>query len=200
MHWSFCTFDNGRDGICKTIPKFDLEGDETVALEIGEEPIDPQLGTDVWLVARVLSPHKVEPRIFRSVMKRYWESRNCLEICHVGYNLFSIKFGAAKDRELVLRGGPWFFNRQLIALNFFDISVNPTTIPITRVPFWIQVHGLPYPQRTASVAKSIGDAFGGFIDWDKYEANRYGLCLRVRAWLNIDAPLRRGQMVTVKGN
>lgn len=117
----------------------------------------------------------------------------------MGPNLFSIRFGSAKDRELVLRGGPWFFSRQLIALNVFDITLNPASIPISRVPFWIQVHGLPYTHRTEKMARALGDSFGGFIDWDRYEANRYGVCLRIRAWLNIEAPLRRGQMITQRG-
>lgn len=53
------------------IPDFELEGDEVVALDVGEITIDPSLGVDVWLVAKVLAPHKVEPRVFRSVMKRF---------------------------------------------------------------------------------------------------------------------------------
>lgn len=130
------------------IPDFDLEGDETVTLDIDEVEVDPNLGVDVWLVARVLTQNRIEPRVFRSVMRRYWESRNCQDICHVGPNLFSIKFASAKDRDLVLKGGPWFFSRQLIALAVFDITVNPTTIPITRIPFWIQVR-MVYRTRSA---------------------------------------------------
>lgn len=174
------------------IPEFELEGDETMALDIGEAEVDPNLGVDVWLVGRILSPNKVEPRVFRSVMRRFWESRNCLDICHVGVNLFSIKFGSTRDRDLVLRGGPWFFSRQLIALSIFDTAVNPAAIPITRVPFWVQAHGLPYTLRTEKMARSLGESLGGFLDWDRYEGNRYGVSLRIRAWINIGSPLRRG--------
>lgn len=174
------------------IPEFELEGDETVALDIGEAEVDPNLGVDVWLVGRILSPNKVEPRVFRSVMRRFWESRNCLDICHVGVNLFFIKFGSTRDRDLVLRGGPWFFSRQLIALSIFDTAVNPAAIPITRVPFWVQAHGLPYTLRTEKMARSLGESLGGFLDWDRYEGNRYGVSLRIRAWINIGSPLRRG--------
>ncbi|XP_057444766.1 uncharacterized protein LOC130737012 [Lotus japonicus] len=146
-----------------------------------------------------LSPHKVEPGIFRNVMLRLWESRNCTEIRNVGLNLFSFRFASAKDKELVLRSGPWIFNRHLLALNSFDLAVNPASIPVTRVPIWVQAHGLPYTLRTERMARSLGEKFGGFLEWDKYEARRYGVSLRIRVWLDITAPLRRGQMVAVQG-
>lgn len=176
-------------------PEFELDGDEGQVLNVGPLEVDPNLGMDEWLIGKVLMPHRVEPRLFISVMRRLWESRNCTEIRHVGTNLFSFKFASSRDRDLVLRSGPWFFNRHLVALNLFDLKVNPTVIPFIRVPFWIQAHGLPYTHRTDTMARSLGGIFDGFIEWDKYAAHRYGVSLRIRAWLNVDKPLRRGQMV-----
>lgn len=180
-------------------PDFDLDGDEGTVMDIGPVEVDPDLGVNDWLIGKVLSPHKVEAGIFRSVMLRLWESRNCIEIRNVGFNLFSFRFAAEKDKELVLRSGPWLFNRHLIALNNFDLTVNPTSIPLTRVPIWVQAHGLPYTMRTEKMARSLGAKFGGFMEWDKYEARRYGVSLRIRVWLNIASPLRRGQMVAGHG-
>lgn len=49
--------------------------------------------------------------------------------------------------------------------------------------------------RTEAVAKSIGNSFGGFLDWDKWEANRFGSYFRIRAWVKVEAPLRHGQLI-----
>lgn len=179
------------------IPDFDLDGDEQVVLNVGPVEVDPDLGQHVWLVGKLLAQQKAEPLVFRSVMLKLWESRNCIEIRHVGTNLFAFQFAAQKDRDLVLKSGPWLFNRHLVALNLFDIAINPATIPLTRVPFWVQVHGLPFTMRTEKTARLLGGTFDGFIDWDRYAARRYGVCLRMRVWVNIERPLRHGQMVAV---
>ncbi|XP_057428478.1 uncharacterized protein At4g02000-like [Lotus japonicus] len=180
-------------------PMIDFEGDENVVLDLGDVQADPNLEANVWLVGRVLSPKRVIGGIFRSVMLRLWETRNCKEIRHVGPNLFSFEFGSPKDRDLFLRSGPWLFDRHLVVLDVFDISKDPLQIPLTRIPFWIQVHGLPYTLRTENIAKLLGGSFDGYLGWDKYEAHRYGYYLRIRAWVNVNAPLRRGQMVATRG-
>ncbi|XP_057452811.1 uncharacterized protein LOC130744664 [Lotus japonicus] len=169
-----------------------LEGDETEVLDVGVIEVDPMLKEDVWLLGKVLTSDRVPAGPFRMVMQRLWESRNYEEIRHVGVNLFSFRFKKTKDRDPVLKSGPWFFNHHLLALNSFDATVNPTEIPMTRVPFWVQVHGLSYPFRTVNVAKSLAKGFAGFLDWDR---RRDGECLRLRVWVNIEAPLRKGQLV-----
>lgn len=110
--------------------------------------------------------------------------------------MFSFCFKSPKDRDLVLKSDPWFFNRHMLALNKFDVTINPAEIPMTQVLFWVQVHGLPYTYRTEAVAKSMAQGFEGFLDWDK---RRDGESLRTRVWVSIEKPLRKGQMVAVAG-
>lgn len=43
-----------------------------------------------------------------------------------------------------------------------------------------------------ATAKSLGDYFAGFLGWDKLEERRYNSCFRIRAWVRVDLPLRRG--------
>lgn len=172
-------------------PMLDFEGKENVVLYLGEVEIDPNLGADVWLVGRVLSPNRIIGGIFRSVMLRLWESRNCKEILHVGPNIFSFELGYTKERDMFLRSGPWLFDRHLVVLDVLYITKDPMQIPLTRVPLWIQVHGLPYTHRSEGITKLLGGSFDGYLGWDKYEAHRYVHCLRIRAWVNVVAPLRR---------
>lgn len=84
----------------------------------------------------------------------------------------------------------------MIALSAYDAVGDPCQVPLTKVPLWIQIYNLPFAGRTEVVAKSIGNnSFGGFLDWDKSEASRYGSFFRIRAWVKVEAPLRRGQMI-----
>ncbi|XP_057452079.1 uncharacterized protein LOC130743875 [Lotus japonicus] len=173
-----------------------LEGDENEVLDVGAFDVDPVLGEDVWLLGKVLTSSRVSFGPFRSVMQTLWSSRNCLEIRHVGSNLFSFRFKKTKDRDLVLKSGPWFFNRHMVVLNKYDVSINPGQVPMSQVPFWVQVHGLPFTYRTETVAKSLARGFDGFLDWDK---RRDGEGLRIRVWVSLNKPLRKGQMVAVPG-
>ncbi|XP_057444745.1 uncharacterized protein LOC130736988 [Lotus japonicus] len=173
-----------------------LEGDENEVLNLGEIVVDPLLGEDVWLLGKALTRARVGFGPLRAMMLGLWNSRNCLEVRHVGTNLFSFRFKSTKDRDLVLKSEPWFFNRHMLALNKFDATCNPVEVPMTQVPFWVQVHGLPSTFRTETVARSLAKGFDGFLDWDR---RRDGECLRVRVWVNIGKPLRKGQMVAVAG-
>lgn len=53
----------------------------------------------------------------------------------------------------------------MLALNVFAVNVDPVVVPMTRVPLWVQVHGLPYSFRTENEAKTLAGGFAGFIDW-----------------------------------
>lgn len=130
-----------------------LEGDENEILDVGAIDVDPRLGEDVWLLGKALTSARVSFPPFRAMMLGLWRSRNCLEVRHVGTNMFSFRFKSPKDRDLVLKSGSWFFHRHMVALNKFDIRTNPSNVPMTQVPFWVQVHGLPFTYQTETVAR-----------------------------------------------
>lgn len=90
-----------------------LEGAEAEVLDIGKLDVEPELEEDVWLLGRVLTKARVGVIPFRAVMQPLWTSRNCEEIRQVGINLFSFRFKKTKDRDLVLKLGPWFFDRHI---------------------------------------------------------------------------------------
>lgn len=73
----------------------------------------------------------------------------------MGMNLFSFCFKTTKDMDLVLKSGPWFFDRHMLAPNTFDVNVNSAKISMTRVLFLVQVHGLLYLFRTVNVANLL---------------------------------------------
>lgn len=108
-----------------------LDGDENDVLDVGVLEVEPVLREDVWLLGKVLTRGRVAAGPFRATMKNLWESRNCEEVRHVGQNLFSFRFKKTKDRDLVLRSGPWCFDRHMIALNKYNVEVNPEAIPMT---------------------------------------------------------------------
>lgn len=98
-----------------------------------------------------------------------------------------------------MRGGPWLFNRFNVILQPFRVHEIPAQVPLVQTPYWVQVHDLPVWLRKQSTAQSLGRGFAGFIAWDKSDSNRFGEFFRIRVWVNVTVPLRRGQALTTEG-
>lgn len=78
-------------------------------------------------------------------------------------------------------------------LEVLDINVHPTRVPLTRLPFWVHVFGLPYNCWSEAVAKALASAFAGYITWDRRNNMRLGAYFRMEVWVDITIPLMRGQ-------
>ncbi|XP_057418992.1 uncharacterized protein LOC130713221 [Lotus japonicus] len=182
------------------IPEFDMNEEEGEALDLGILGEDPALRQDVWLTARVHARNQVSSQAFKTVISALWKSRNCEEVHQAGVNLFTFKFTSARDKDLVLRSGPWFFNRYALVLQLMNGVVAQPPIPLGGIPFWIQVNNLPPGGfRTEAVARLIARTFAGYIEWDKSEANKYEPLFRVRVWIDSGASVRRGRLLTSPG-
>lgn len=133
-------------------------------------------------------------------MVALWQSRNCVEVHQAGVNLFTFRFTSARDRDLVLRSGPWFFDRYALILQLMNGVMAHPPIPLGGIPFWIQVFNLPPGDfRTEAVARLIAHTFAGYIEWDGSESIKYGPIFRVRVWIDSGAPLRRGRLLSPAG-
>lgn len=56
--------------------------------------------------------------------------------------LLSFGFDSARERSMVLRGGPWLYDGALLVLAEADNLAHPTRVPLQVQEFWIQVKGL----------------------------------------------------------
>lgn len=99
---------------------------------------------------------------------------------------------------MVLLSGSWSFNRFSVVLEVLDINVHPTRVPLVRLPFWVHVFGLPYNCWSEDVAKALGGAFAGYITWDRRTNLRLGAYFRMKVWVDITVPLRRGQALAAE--
>lgn len=144
-----------------------LEGEEIEVLNVGALAADPAAEADVWLVGRVLAHHTVSATMFNEVMQELWATRNCIEICHAGLNLFTFRFTSTKDRDLVWKSGPWFLDRCMISLNVYNARGDPAKLALTQVPFWIRVYQLPTAGRNEAMVRALGNSFDGYLDRDR---------------------------------
>jgi hypothetical protein len=58
-------------------------------------------------------------------------------------NMWIFEFSELVDKERVMEGRPWSYDRQILVLNEFDGSTPPSKMDFTQSPIWVQVHEMP---------------------------------------------------------
>lgn len=132
-------------------------------------------------------------------MQRLWGKTNHVDIREVSQNLFVFHFANTRERNFAGRGRSWIFYRQNVVLEGFRPNGIPSQVPLVKVPYWVQVHGLEVWLRKEKIARTLGAAFAGYLGWDKSDANRFGDFFRIRVWVDVTVPLPRGQLLMTDG-
>uniref|UniRef100_A0A803P9A9 DUF4283 domain-containing protein n=1 Tax=Cannabis sativa TaxID=3483 RepID=A0A803P9A9_CANSA len=151
------------------------------------------------LVFRILSPRTIKLEWFEVAMRNAWITRGPLTFSEYGSGMFMVEFHYEGDMRRVLEGQPWHFDHCLVT------CANPTGLDtllpnqLRYSPFWIQVHSIPFGQKSLKLAKLIGDEVGDFLEVDKLTLFKVSeLFLRVRVLINISKPITGGIMVDFK--
>lgn len=85
---------------------------------------------------------KINKEAFRSVLTCLWRPLGNVGFKEIQDHLWIFEFSDIADKEKVLRGWPWSFDRTLIVLTYFFGCTPPSHMAFTHSPFWIQVHDL----------------------------------------------------------
>ncbi|XP_015894602.3 uncharacterized protein At4g02000-like [Ziziphus jujuba] len=100
------------------------------------------------------------------------------------------------DKERVIDGAPWHFERALVLTEEISGSITPHSTNIHTAYFWIHVHNVPLQSMTKSTGEAIGSHLGECV---MVNSDEEGLCfgkfMRVRIKLDIRRPLRTGMKV-----
>uniref|UniRef100_A0A803Q8H5 Reverse transcriptase domain-containing protein n=1 Tax=Cannabis sativa TaxID=3483 RepID=A0A803Q8H5_CANSA len=151
------------------------------------------------LVFRVLTPRTIKLEWFEEAMRNAWITRASLTFSSYGSSMFMVEFECEGDMRRVLEGQPWHFDHCLVT------CANPagldTLLPnqLCYSPFWIQVHAIPFGQKSLRLAQLIGNEVGDFLEVDKatiFKVSSLFLCVRVL--VDISKPIPRGILIDFK--
>ncbi|XP_041004014.1 uncharacterized protein LOC121249369 [Juglans microcarpa x Juglans regia] len=111
-------------------------------------------------------------------MSQVWRLEGWVRFKEVGGQSFLIEFQQVTNKEKVLSGRPWFFDRNLVTLQEVDDSVSINSMHFKFEPFWVQLHNLPLATMTEEVGNQFGASIGHVIRVDaEFDGLAWGRCL-----------------------
>uniref|UniRef100_A0A803PZ74 Reverse transcriptase domain-containing protein n=1 Tax=Cannabis sativa TaxID=3483 RepID=A0A803PZ74_CANSA len=144
------------------------------------------------LFFKLLSPKSAKPSWIEKAMSEAWTLRFPCQISEYHSGLFLASFQCDGDRRRVLEEQPWHFDNFLMVFTHPDVSPTPTPESIRYVPFWIQVHRIPFGRKSPQLAQFIADEIGDLLEiYPLSLMENFGPYLRIRVLLDITKPLRK---------
>lgn len=134
----------------------------------------------------------------QSTISQIWKLKNGVETREIGDNLFTFQFLNWKDKERVLKGEPWWFDKRVLVLCELKGREQPSDLRPCCSPFWVQIFYIPFNLRSETVAKQIGNVIGTFLEWENKGVDKWGKFLRIRVLLNLENPLKKGTILKCK--
>lgn len=98
----------------------------------------------------------------------------------------------------VLQEQSWHFDHQVIVLAHIPREAQPSSIPLTHVPYWVRVYDLPLGGYNQTIAQAIGNTLRTFVNWDD-SGDTVGNFLCVRTLLDVRSPLPRKRTFKFQG-
>lgn len=110
----------------------------------------------------------------------------------LGPNKFVMTFNHALDRKKALGGFPWVLEKHALLFEPIDPSVKPEDQQIMRMPIVVRILQISTSNRSESIARSLGNKLGGFMEISKDTDNYYSSYIRIRVGVDITKPLIHG--------
>ncbi|XP_041001644.1 uncharacterized protein LOC121247347 [Juglans microcarpa x Juglans regia] len=172
-----------------------LSKEESACFHVKQENINGDEKRDKYcMVGKALTEKGVNNEGFRITMSQIWRLEGWVTFKELGEQCFLIEFQKIRDKEKVLSGRPWFFDRHLLTMMEVDDKESIDALQFRFEPFWIQLHNLPLSVMTKGFGEQFAEAIGLVIRVDAEEDGRaWGRCLRVRVAVDLNKPLLRGK-------
>lgn len=176
-----------------------LTEDEGVILD-GDEAINGvvSIQSTVTLFGRVLATRSPNAQALKATMKGAWKLKNEFFFTEIKENLFSFQFADEGDKNKVLTGGPWSFDKALLVLREPGLE-QANRLGFDQCCFWIRIYDLPIAAQTKPMAERIGAVFGGIVEMDEGDLLISSRFIRMKVKVDLTKALRRGLMLTLGG-
>ncbi|KAH7863457.1 hypothetical protein Vadar_017734 [Vaccinium darrowii] len=148
------------------------------------------------LFGKIISQKPVNFSGLRTTMGLVWGNPKNFRVIEVGKGIYQFILPSEVDVIRILNGKPWFFNNHFLILERWNPKLQPSQYCFNFTPIWVQIWGLPIQFISTEVGLKLGSNIGTVEDVAiPVTGSKEGRFVRVRVYMDISVPLRRGCMV-----
>ncbi|KAL8167341.1 hypothetical protein V2J09_008840 [Rumex salicifolius] len=130
----------------------------------------------------------------KATMKGAWRTHKGFIFREIQNNCFVFHFVDRGDKDRVLKGGPWLFNKSLLVLRELG-DEHPSKMTFDKSEFWVRIYDLPISMMNLNMTKKLGASLGEVSEIDEPNLVMCGRFIRIRVVVDLKKLLRRGIMV-----
>ena len=94
-----------------------LTKEERLVVNEGELGLEKEANSRVLtLVGSLFTPRSFNAQALRNIMKSAWRTKRGFMFRELAGNKFTFQFADGTDKEKVMRGGPWCFDKSILIL------------------------------------------------------------------------------------
>ncbi|KAF5471635.1 hypothetical protein F2P56_008413 [Juglans regia] len=150
------------------------------------------------LIIQLLTLRSYNQMAFKQMLRRVWRPSNGLKLQELDSKFLLAEFEDVRDKERVVRDGPWTFDEHLVLVKDFDGFQQVQQIQLTKASFWVRIHDLPLAARSVEVGQLIGKSLGHMEDIDLIDGEiAWGEFMRIRVCIDITKSLLRGKKLCI---
>ena len=146
-----------------------------------------------WLVGKLLTNRLFNKEAMLSTLKVVWKISRNVKVTVLESNLFIFKFASLKDKQRVIDGSPWSFNKNLVVFKDYNGDLRGLDYKFETAQFWVRVYGFPLRMLTKQCATIISSKLGELIQTNIGNSD----FLRLQVNMDVTKPLRK--FITVTG-
>lgn len=148
------------------------------------------------LIAKLFIKRRVNMEALPRTHKSMWCSIEDFELRDLGSNTVLILFSSEADSLKILSQQSWSFDKYLIGLYKPIEEEFVEDAKFTSVPFWIQIHNLPFNRMNKANAEAIRHSLGKLEQVNALPTGDcHGRYIRVHVNVDISLPLSQGRFV-----
>ncbi|KAL2907049.1 Gag polyprotein [Bienertia sinuspersici] len=180
--------------------KFKLTEEEDEEIDLDVLPDDEmQTQIELALVGKLFTNSSFNIEAMKNVLRASWKPIKGMTVREIDKNLFVFQFFNHLDKEKVINQSPWAFDNHLLLLREISGREQPKDLSFDSVDFWVRVYNVPFAKRSKSLASTIGNKMGNFLEYDDSDISGWSKFMRIRVRMNVLKPLPRGVTMRIRG-
>ncbi len=165
--------------------------------EVEGNTADLALATDSpksYLAAKFLTRRVLNAEAVARTFTPLWRTDHGFTIRDMNENRLVFVFEDEADRERVMMGEPWAYDKYLIILQRIEEEEAIEDVVFRETSLWVQLHGLPVQRMNPEVANTLVSSLGRIEKISDKDTNADGgQAMRIRVRLDVTKPLCRGR-------